>query len=388
MTLRFVKKPGQQETEISILDQAGKKLPLDRWALDAPENLLPGVDLVQRLIAAESAIEIDDIVLVKSSAIASLSQREADTLSLESFSNALLKLTADGLVTQPHYKIIAEWRRSNGQPVIAERIGAWLRIGNDLRRIPEALYIVIEAVDGLNNAVRSGALEDRMKALAELKAVLPEGPESRRIEINGLAGAMTIAIADAFSVDLLDGPEGEYVVPKLHGANSERDELLLSADGQNAFEARFFSAGNVQPIYPIGNQIYVVLQPLVRKALAEVRKLQGASTNAKRAFVARPRAYLREIFGDDIEESVLESIFRETSNYSQRVLRLGLWVPRVVPWIKLPATDWLGSANGNETSAGLPDSTMPGLVIGDTAIPLSGEDAAALREKIQIAIKE
>jgi hypothetical protein len=385
MIWQFISKPGRHETEISIMDSSGSKLPYDRWALDAPEALLPGLDLIQRLIASENAVEVDDVILIKPKSVASLSARESASLSFPPLTTAMLRLQADGLVTQANYKISSEWIRSNGQPLIAQRIGAWLKVGEDLRRLPEALYLVAESVDALNAAVVGGALDDRMRALAELKHVLPDGPDSHLIEMKGLVGAMIIAVADAFSVDMAVGADGEQVVPKLHGSISEGDALLLNAARQSAFEDRFFSAGSVQPIYSVGEQTYVVLRPLLRKALAEVRKLKSASLATRRAFIASPRAYLRDTFGDEIDDVILENIFRETSNYSQRVLGLGLWVPRVVPWIKLPSLDWLGTGDG---AAPTPRVTPPvsGLVIDNTPLPLSVDEATKLKREIEQAI--
>lgn len=66
-------------TEIRLNGPNGP-LPTDSWAIEAPGHLLPGVDLAQRLIAADVAIPNDDVVYVEHRAIAGLSAAEAKRL--------------------------------------------------------------------------------------------------------------------------------------------------------------------------------------------------------------------------------------------------------------------------------------------------------------------
>src|SRR5258705_9361832 len=117
--------------------------------------------------------------------------------------------------------------------------------------------------------------------------------------------------------------------PTLHRAGGGPEELLLPADGQNAFgRGQFNRFGTARPVYALGNGRYLVLSPPLRKALAEVRRVQSSSIATKRALLASPRAFLREALGADTDETVIESVFRETSSYAERVIGLGLWQPR------------------------------------------------------------
>jgi SNF2 family DNA or RNA helicase len=97
---------------------------------------------------------------------------------------------------------------------------------------------------------------------------------------------------------------------------------------------------------------------------------------------------LREALGADTDETVIESVFRETSSYAERVIGLGLWQSRVLPWIKLATTNWFGpevDRTSDTQSQSTPDNAA-GIIVGAETIPLSDEEADQLRARIENAI--
>ena len=147
----------------------------------------------------------------------------------------------------------------------------------------------------------------------------------------------------------------------------------------------FLEAGRSGP-YTLPASTYVVLSTTLRRALAVVRAVQSAPLATKQALLRCPGAVLREALGDDTDDTVIESAFRETAAYSDRVIGLGLWSPRVVPWVPLPSTNWLGG----ETAEGAEPARQPpreaGLMIGDRCVPLDAGAADDLRTRIEAAI--
>ncbi len=378
MTLRFDLRPDTLVSEIRLVGPGGS-IPFDRWALDAPEGLLPGVELAQRLIASESAVSADDALLINSGTIAGLTAGEASRLGLPQTAEVVVGLAASGLMTQPNYRLALEWTRPSGQPIVgAERVGAWLRYGGQLRRLPDVLYAIAEAVEAVNGAGQR--VEDKLVALAALREALPAGAEQGLAQASGLVGSINIAIADSFSLDLR-GDDG-LLAPVLHGGDGNPEAPLLAPAQQEAFERSFNSASTARPVYALSGQWYVVPQPLLRRALATVRRINGGSIATRRAFLSKPRAFLREEIGDDAEAVVLDSVFRETQVYADRVLGLGLWKPRVVPWIPLPATDWLGDSPQEPK----PPPKPAGLMVGDRHVPLNPEQARDLARSVERAI--
>jgi hypothetical protein len=372
-------------TEIRLNGPNGPVL-TDSWAIEAPGSLLPGVDLAQRLIAADAAIAIDDAVYVEHRAIAGLSAAEAKALGLPSVADAVIHLETTGLITRPDFRVKLQWRRRTGQPVMsAARTGAWLRIGEDWHRVPDVLFEITNLVDHINGLGEDDSAE-RMRSITSLREILPSAVASALAETTGLIGQIDIVVADAFSLDLVEGAGEAKLEPILHRAGGDAEDVLLSPDEQASFgRDQFNKFAVVRPVYSLGRGKYVVLSAPLRKALGEVRRMQSAPIAAKRALLASPRAFLRATLGAETDDTVLEDVFRETSRYAERVVGLGLWRPRVLPWIKLTTTKWFGPES-NGAGGHAADSGPLGLIVGDRTIPLSEKQANELRAQIETAI--
>lgn len=370
-----------------VLDTADGPLPANRWALDAPSSLIAGIDLARRLEAAGAAIIENEAMLVEHRAAAGLTVGEAGALGLPPAADVVAYIQSQGLITRPGYRVELSWKRSTGAPVLgAERTGAFLRIGGEWRRLADPLFGIAEAVDALNN-MPTDDLGERLAALANLREVLPAATSDGTAEASGVLGTMTIAVAAAFSLDMQGEGNAARLVPVLYGDEKKGVEPLLPPELQESFAGgQFIRFSDARSVYALGGNWFVVLPPPLRKALSEVRKAQSGTLKRKRELFSNPRLYLQEALGAIEDETVVEGLFRETPAYSERVLGLGLWTPRVVPWIKLKPSNWFGDENHREPERPLNSEPEAGLVIGDRSIPLSAEQAEVLRERIEDAM--
>ena len=80
-----------------------------------------------------------------------------------------------------------------------------------------------------------------MTALSALREVLPPAESAGKADTVGLIRAMTIAVADAFSLDIIGEGEARRLVPILHRAGAQDDAPLLPLDQQCAFGEQQFS---------------------------------------------------------------------------------------------------------------------------------------------------
>jgi hypothetical protein len=384
MSYRFDFTVTARFTELRLIGP-DRPLPIRDWALQAPHNLTQGVNLVHRLQADDQAFGNDDepTFFIVHPAIARLSPYEASLLGLPPLAEVVAAITSQGLINKPDFTVALIWKRPNGQAIAhAERRGAWLRIGQVWQRLPELLFDIAEKVDALRSEPTEN-IAGRMKALAELREVLPSAVSAGVTDTLGALRSLKIAVADAFSLDLVGEGDACRLVPILHRARAQDDTPLLPPDQQRVFgEDRFNRYSTARDIYEVGPGTYVVLSPLLHTALGEVRRLQSASPETKRAFLASPRAFLRQVLGDDTDVTALENVFCETQAYSERVIGLGLWRPRVLPWVEIPATDWLGS--DAETGASPPRQPR-GLIINDKLVPLTADQTEQLLEKVKAA---
>lgn len=201
MTHRFTITADPSGTEIRLEGPHGP-VPCNLWAVEAPDALVPGIDLVQRLIASDVALADEVTVLVEHRIIAGLSSREAASLGLPPPAEAVAQISFRGVITRVDFEASLVWARPGGQPILGvARTGAWLTIGGEQRRLADPLYTIAEAVDALN-AAPSGEAPERWIALERLQEALPAAAHDGCVEASGLAARMTISVADSFSLDL------------------------------------------------------------------------------------------------------------------------------------------------------------------------------------------
>ena len=324
--------------------------------------------------------------------VAGLSAGEAARLQLPPAVDAVAVVETEGLVARPDFRVRLDWERPGGQALPgARRLGAWLDVGTGWRRIPEPLFSLAEAVDVFAEVV-PGNEAGRMRALARLCDLLPDLRARGAARTPNLLDRLRIAVADAFSLDLQGEGANARLVPVLHRAGAPADGAepapLLDPARQNRFGRELFDAySSARGVYVLGSGDWVVLTPLLRRALQVVREVQAAPWPVKKELLRAPRAFIADRLGGEDGSAALESLVVETRTYGERVRGLGLWQPRVLPWIEIASTDWLGAEDGPAGPPGTsPGPVRGGILLGDRRIPLSLEQAAELRKAVEGAI--
>lgn len=381
MTARFQFAVTPEATELTLIGPDGPLL-VERWPANALSSLRAGVDLAQRLEGAGGANPDGATLRVEHAAIARLTVHEASLLDLPPAPNAVAAIATQGIVNQPNFAVTLRWQRPGGQAILgARRIGAWLAIGDEWRRLPDPLFSFAEAVEAAQQAENDAGA--RLAALAGLLVLLPEVQKQGTALAKGMLSTISIHVADAFSLDLDGEGENTRLVPVLHRAGGEPDAPLLPEPLHNAFARKQFNGfSDARSVYPLPNGNFLVLTPPLRRALSVVRRIQSAPPAMRRALFANPRLYLREALGDEAE-TLIENVFRETRAYSDRVIGLGLWQPRVVPWVQVTTTEWFGGA---ETVGPAAAPLAAGLRVGDTLVELTPAEAHDLRDRVEQAI--
>ncbi len=380
----FSYRPTLDGTEIR-LSHDGRCIPVAAWGLEARAPEMPGVDLVQRLLAEGRAEEFEDFARLMHSAVAGLSKRKAEMLGMPPAASLMAVIEGYGLLTNPDFRVTLQWQRLTGQPVVSpQRIGAWLRVGESWQRLPSALFDIAEAAAAVEVAAPADPAA-KLRAIASLRAALPAAESQGAASARGLLGRMTILQADSFSLDLLGRGDDLKLVPILHGRTDEERTLLLDPEQQRAFgEGQFQRFSDARPVYTLGNGLFVVLEQNLQRAMGEVRRICAAPARTKRAFFSSPRSFLREALGDDVDDMVVESLFEETAAWSDRVIGLGLWEKRVIPWIPIVGTDWFSNDDAGTGSAKQPSQI--GISVDGAFIPLTPEQAREIGARVDDAM--
>lgn len=376
---RITATPTPACTELRLLTGADV-LPVAAWAFSGHRAMA----LCQRLVSEDKAVEGDDLLLVEHAAIAQLTAAQAHLLDLPPLTTLRAVVEGSGIMARPDFHVALRWTRPGGQNVLGvSRTGAWLQEADGWRRLPETLFGVAEAVQR-HAAVPQGDEAARLRALAALREALPHAATAGNAEASGVLGVVTIVEADALSLETMGDGDAMQLVPVLHRAGGGGP--LLPEDRQRQFGAQQFHRWpTARAVYTLPGGLYVTLSPPLRQALEVVRRAAASPLAQRRAFLREPRAAIREAIGDEAE-LVLDALVIETPEWAERVRGLGLWKPRVVPWIALSGNDWfVMSPSGSPSEAQAPTAPR-GIMVGDEPVPLTPESAAALDTRVEAAI--
>jgi len=379
MTAHFELTPTVPATELRLLAEAGA-MAVSLWPLTEH----PGVDLCQRLVIEELAVAEADTLLVEHSAVATLTALQAATLGLPPATALRAVVEGSGAMLAPSFKATLRWTRPGGQNVLGvERVGAWLREPEGWRRLPETLFVLAEAVAAFQAAADQAT---RLRALAALREALPSAATAGSADGLGMLGTVTILEADALSLETMGEGDAIQLVPVLHRAGADASPLLPE-DAQRAFGAKqFHQWPTARAVYTLATGVYVTLSPPLRQALNVVRQAANGTPTQRRRFLREPRAAIRAAIGDEVDAALLESLVVETPAWSERVIGLGLWEKRTLPWVVISGRSWFDDG---------PLSNVPPGVSGDKATPtepapetlsVDGATATSTLERIEAAI--
>ena len=333
-------------------------LPISEWAEHTPKEQLAGTGQLLAWVDEDEAIIAGDTVVVPHAKMAILDNLTATALGAPPTVPYLLDLQHTGTMDQPGFRFRLTWLHMNGQPVPGlKRTGAALQIGSRTYRIPDPLFSIIEAAEAFNSHAPDD-MDKRFQAWAKMRELLPEDT-GKSIQIDGYLGSTRVAHAACFSLSLHSGIDGFNFDPVLFGPDlahpvdaedgalpHEVDQLLPPAQQEIFAKQRFPESKNCKARYALGSGWYVVIDEPVRKALEVVRHAQCSDPETRKGFTKNPRAFLTKALVDAIPEEMIEIIFTETAEYSDRVRDVGIWQPKVLPWVKKNKETWLPETFG------------------------------------------
>ncbi len=278
--------------------------------------------------------------------VAGLTSEELRYTGLPDAAPFALEVVANGAIHDPGFEIRCGYIRDGRRVLGAQREGAWLSVGSDDFVLLDPLYSIAEAIDRFNRA-DEGDLEPRMLRWGRIAEMLPAdavvGDDNLR--------SLRIFVASSFELNPFVNDEGEPDFDPVVGRREtrvteagEEDQVFartLPLARQKEFARRFRGLSRVKDRYAAGGGSFVVLTPEVERALGVVRNAQDGTPHERRDFLRNVTGYLRGVFDDDDSDAVdLDSIFSD-EGLSERVRGVGIWVDKVLPWIKLAKEPWL-----------------------------------------------
>ena len=319
-------------------------LPVGEWTSRGPA----GTGALIRLRDDGGAVERDNgnALCVSWKSVAGLTSEELRYTGLPDAAPFAFEVVANGAIHDPGFEIRCGYIRDGRRVLGVQREGAWLDAGGEDFVLLDPLFSIAEAIDQFNQAEKEN-VESKMLRWGFIEEMLPSdavvGDENLR--------SLKISVASSFElepfVNDLGEPDFDPVVgrreTRVNEAGEEEQAFApaLPLARQKEFARRFRGLSRVHNRYLAGGGSYVVLTPEIERALGVVRRAQDGSPDERRDFLRNVSGYLRGAFDDDDSDGVdLDGIFSD-EGLSERVKGVGIWVDKVLPWIKIAKEPWL-----------------------------------------------
>lgn len=359
-------------------------IPVDAWSDRVADRAFTGVSRILALADnGNGVVAQGDGLFIDSETVASLSEIQALGLGLPPSIRFSLQVSTRNLITDRDFSVVGRWIDEVNRSLRADRKGAMVVFEGAEYRLPEPLFSLVCAIELFASEDTSDP-DVKMERLAHLQSLLPKETQEQLL-VDKYFLSFRVKHASAFSLSLrVDHGSFEFD-PVLFGRRTIKDdrdengvgiiseaEGLLTEHQQGIFaNERFRSSDTIRSSYLIEQGVYLHLDPSLRSALAVVRQMQRADSEARKRFVQSPQLYLKEALASELAEDEVEQLFIETEQYSARVIGIGIWAPPVLPWIKKEPNDWLPEKFG--------------LQIGGRYLVLKSDEIEPLREKIKEA---
>ncbi len=364
---------------------SSEMVPVSEWPRVAPEAGQAALALARSFDDKGQILEEENRVILPARIAAQLDEADAFAVGLPPATSLTLQLNSTGSLAEGSITVNPKWVRRGGAPVRADIVGARVREGGRVSRIPEPMFSASLAAQ----AVRATSDPDeRRAAFAHLRELLGDSLGAG-IEADGFLERVRIAYAANFSLSAkTDHGRFDFdpVLFSRHVGESsdgdlvdEQEASLLTPQDTLHFQRRFRSQKGGRRSYLLSDGTLLFLDPLLGRALDVVRAKQAGTSQEKREFLRSPQRVLREELKLDAtgDDAAADRLFIETQQFSERVSGIEVWQKPVLPWIKPKPNSWL------------PESF--GLRIGDPPdarhIALAPGEAEVLAGSLETAIK-
>ena len=313
------------------------------------------IGILIRLCEENSGKVQNDTLILSHEVIANLSQSEAFLLRLPPITPLHITLKSNGNISQDNFSIDMGWLTPQGVRAAGLcRTGSMLSYQGKWQRLPQTLYNLCEAIE-IHNGLLPEQKDEKRKYLALITDALPVEAQ-KQITKDTFLSSLRVYHAAALSLHLATSEGGLDFTPLLFGQStsvkqdiaSEGTETitegysLLPPKYQSSFIRHFTQTYPVtRASYVLGDNRFVFLEPMLQDCLEVVRKMRSANDEVKRQFIRTPQRFFKEELATKYADEALETIFVPTQEYSERVIGIGVWVKKILPWTVPSGNQWV-----------------------------------------------
>ena len=277
---------------------------------------------------------------------------------------------------------------------------------NSKFRIAGLIFEILTQIGRLESEITA---EGKIAQFSALRLLLPDDGSDTGISTENYLLRIRIAHVTAISLSptVADGNVSFDPIPMKRKDRDDYEagaELAITPVATEKFANEFRAQKNVNSTYALDSGQYLYIDPSIRLALRVVKEKQNASLEARMAFLMSPARAITEAYGASPEERdapLGDTIFFETSEYSNRITGIGEWVPPQLSYLEGEQNNWLPErfsivlsgklvTGKPEDVRGWIDQVRAALaakkeevVLGDVSIPTSAPGLLATLQRLQ-----
>ena len=263
-------------------------------------------------------------IYLPSDEVCRLDSVEQELLGLPELYPFDLEIRSSGTLNEPEFRYNYQFLKPDRKPLHPERIGCILRLTQEWTYLlTYEQFVLLEELDTFNRREAADkSFQSNLLEFAKIKGLATQtGAELERyLNQEEVVAPKTVRLRLRESGDTVE------IIPDVAGVDSEK------------FEAVFDKFPNPETTYnlpqPDGGRTRVLFQEEQREALQTVKRYRHVSREQLAEIGKEPQAYFDpDVFELDPTE--------ETPSFSERVREIGIYQPRVYPFVSPYKSQWI-----------------------------------------------
>ena len=235
-----------------------------------------------------------------------------------------LEIRSFGTLNEPEFRYNYQFLKPDRKPLHPERIGCILRLTEEWAYLlTHEQFILLEELDAFNRQeARDKNYQSNLLEFGKIKGLANQ----TGAELERYLNQEEVVAPQTVRLRLRESGDAVEIIPDVAGVDSEK------------FEAVFDKFPNPETTYnlpqPDGGRTRVLFQEEQREALQTVKRHRRVSREQLAEIAKEPQAYF------DPEMIELDPT-DETPSFSERVREIGIYQPRVYPFVSPYKSQWL-----------------------------------------------
>ena len=312
--------------------------------------------------------KINSDYIIRHNVAATFKNEERDVLHLPAVFPYIISIKHKGNLANNRFHYILSFFDSNRKPFVnPEIIGTYIRISPEVDYLFNYhQYDIVRTVQQCNNAVKGLNRIDALMFNCEHLAQIKQSADKVDAKLSDYLKSKNIVVPEKITIDIEKNKNDEYFIkPILLEGKEKNFEPLKNID---SFEAAFERQERANSTYIGTDQTIYIMKPNIKSGLQEIKD----NKKIKKEDIERIEKQPKEIFSSDAFEFDL-------SNYSDRVISIGDFVRKSLPYLNATEGSWLPEEGAALFSARETSSV-------ESLLPLMNRDnIIEIIEKIKVA---